>query len=257
MSAGDVRKTQVEALRDYVRWAGSSAPGSRVLELDGVSAAIVPATPKRSIINSVAYDKPESLAAALPELTVAYEDAGIEAWLVWTPEIDAGVVDLLAGGGHRLDGAPLAMMLDLRSWEPRELGDLDWDDRASVEEVGGINDLAYGLEPPDGLTPAMRQPSPSIESRLYRARVDGEVVCVLGTIDHPSSVGVYFVGTKPAHRGKGLAARLMAAALIEARDRGASVSSLQASKLGFPVYERLGYAPHFGIHLYERKRESG
>jgi GNAT superfamily N-acetyltransferase len=94
---------------------------------------------------------------------------------------------------------------------------------------------------------------PPPEVRLYRARVGGEAACVLGTIDHEDDLGFYFVATDPGHRGKGLASRLMAVALADARERGFSTSSLQASPMGQPVYERLGYEAHFRLNLYERR----
>jgi predicted acetyltransferase len=88
---------------------------------------------------------------------------------------------------------------------------------------------------------------------LYDARVDGEVVCVLGTMDHLTDLGFYFVATHPDHRGKGLASRLMSVALVDARERGLETSTLQSSKMGQPVYERLGFETHFRLHMYEHR----
>ena len=91
--------------------------------------------------------------------------------------------------------------------------------------------------------------------RLYQARVDGEPACVLGTVDDGDDCGVYLVATLPEHRGQGLARRLLHAALAEARERGLRTSSLQATKLGYPVYERLGYEPICAIEMWERRRK--
>jgi GNAT superfamily N-acetyltransferase len=62
------------------------------------------------------------------------------------------------------------------------------------------------------------------------------------------------VATDHRARGRGLATRLMTAALIEARERGCRTSSLQASPLGEPVYTALGYQTHFRYAMYERRR---
>ena len=47
--------------------------------------------------------------------------------------------------------------------------------------------------------------------------------------------------------------RLTAVALADAQRRGLATSSLQASALGQPVYERLGFAGDFRLHMYERR----
>ena len=51
----------------------------------------------------------------------------------------------------------------------------------------------------------------------------------------------------------GLAAALMRRALADGRARGNEVSTLQATKLGRPVYERLGYRSFGTIEMWERR----
>jgi predicted GNAT family acetyltransferase len=53
--------------------------------------------------------------------------------------------------------------------------------------------------------------------------------------------GVYWVGTVPAARSRGLAAAVTRAVGNLAFDAGARVVVLQASVMGEPVYRRLGY----------------
>ena len=52
----------------------------------------------------------------------------------------------------------------------------------------------------------------------------------------------------------GLATALMAHALADARERGCTTSTLQATDLGRPVYERLGYRSLGEIQMWERRR---
>ena len=61
------------------------------------------------------------------------------------------------------------------------------------------------------------------------------------------------VGTVPHHRGKHLASNLLRHALNEARERGQTTTSLQASKLGQGIYARLGYRALGEVHLYEKR----
>ena len=244
---------QRRALADCLRMVGSSAPGSAVFERDGVTAAIVPASPHRSIVNSVSYEDPEALLGVLEELGSRYEQAGVDAWTVWVPDFERETIARLEAAGHRFDGKPLAMVLELERFEAPEIGDLDWDAEASPDLLGPMNELAYGDH---GAGMALALAAPPVELvRLYQARVDGEPACVLGTIDHEGDdLGIYFVATDPERRGRGLATRLMVAALADAKRRGLRTSSLQASAMGEPIYRKLGYEPHFHLQLYERRR---
>ena len=65
---------------------------------------------------------------------------------------------------------------------------------------------------------------------------------------------MFLVGTIPESRGRGLARRLLLQALHEVRAAGASVSTLQSSRLGYPVYRRLGYVELCRLGMWERGR---
>ena len=249
----EVWRQQLAFIRSYIFWLGRASAGAEVWEAPGVVAAIVPIAALRSLPNSVAPESAQALAASYDELAKAYADAGVETWTVWLHEDDAEARAFLEAKGHELDGAPVAMAMNLSEWEPEDLGDLDWDTEAGFDELGRLNDLAYGYDPESGMASAIVAPPDDSAIRLYRARADGEVACVLGTIDEGDDSGIIFVATAPAMRGRGLASRLMTAALIEARDRGMRTTSLQASALGSPIYERLGYRTYFRFNIMERR----
>ena len=251
---------QRASLRDYIRMLSKGSSGARLVERAGVIATVTPAVPTRSISNPVSYEDAGALAGAYDELAAAFDDGGIEAWTVWVPEFDVEAIEHLERRGHAFDGAPAAMTLDLARFDPPPLGDLDWDHDCDGPLLGRINDRAYGHESGDGYSAGFTELRVEPPLRLYRAMVDGHPACVMGTIDHqhPTGVdcGVYFVATDPGYARRGLATRLLAAALIEARERGCATSTLQASQAGRPVYEALGYAQQFALHLYERRRDS-
>jgi GNAT superfamily N-acetyltransferase len=147
----------------------------------------------------------------------------------------------------------MAMVLDLALLPAPDTDELDWDAQVAPRVLGRINDLAYGW--PVGTFGAAMSNFGEIEGlRLYQARVDGEPVCVLGTYDDGDDCGIYFVATLEEHRGKGLARRLLHRALAEARERGLATSNLQSTTKGYPVYERLGYAPICRLEMWERRR---
>jgi GNAT superfamily N-acetyltransferase len=243
---------QQRGLTAFVRMFAAGAERSALFERDGVIASIVPAVPERSVINSAVYRDARSLGAGLDDLTRAYEEAGVHAWTVWVPEADRDAAALLEAAEHRLDASPTAMVLDLAGiGEPTSDG-LDWDAMAAVEDVTRINDLAYGFEV-GTFGGGLAGPPPEMPLRLYQARVEGRPACVMATIDDRDDCGIYMVATVKEHRGRGLARRLLHRVLSEARARGLRTSSLQATKFGYPVYERLGYEPICALEMWERR----
>jgi ribosomal protein S18 acetylase RimI-like enzyme len=260
MDLDRAQSLQRGSLRDCIELLATGSAGARLIEFDGVVASATPAVPERSIANSVSYEHAGELAAAYEELAAAFDEDGIRAWTVWVPESDSEAIALLEGRGHAFDGHPGAMTLDLAKFEPPALGDLEWDRDCDGPLLGLINDRAYGHEPEEGYTGALKGLHAEPPLYLYRALVDGEPACVTATIDHEHpwgeiDCGIYFVATDPGYGRRGLATRLLAAALIEARERGCATSTLQASGAGRPVYEALGYERAFDLHLYERRRD--
>jgi ribosomal protein S18 acetylase RimI-like enzyme len=143
------------------------------------------------------------------------------------------------------------MAMDLAELAEPEAGDLDWDDRASLADLSHVNDLAYGDEPG---TFALGLGRPREGAwRLYQARLDGEPASVVGTIDHDGDCGIYFVATLPAAQGRGLARRLLHLALAAARDRGCTTTTLQATRIGRAVYERIGYRDLGVLEMWEHR----
>jgi GNAT superfamily N-acetyltransferase len=234
------------------RAVAAGSPGARVLEPEGVLAIVLPAVPERSIFNAVLYDDAEGLAAALGELGEAYDEAGVEAWTVWSPADDEASAGRLASAGHVLDSSPRAMALELDRFQQPDPGDLEWTGDGSIDAVKLVNDVAYGFEA-GTFERGLGAPPPGTW-RIYEAREGGEPVSVLMTTDVEGDCGVWWVGTVPQSQGRGLAGLLLGVALAEARQRGMETSTLQASARGAPVYTRLGYEDVGELRMWERRR---
>jgi ribosomal protein S18 acetylase RimI-like enzyme len=73
-------------------------------------------------------------------------------------------------------------------------------------------------------------------------------ITILSPTSMGLSAGIYWVGTVPTARGKGLAEICAAMTTNIGFERGAKVVTLQASKLGDPIYRRMGYRE------YDRQR---
>ena len=239
----------LESMRVFFR--GTPRPsGGHAVELDGVVAAVTPAVPERSLPNSVVYDSEEALAAALPELRALYEGAGVRAWTVWVPEYHERARSLLADAGHVLDAAPAAMIAELSQVEPPRSEDPEADADPSLADLGRINDLAYGTG--DSFQRVVGE-GPAHPRSTYIARVDGKPAASVVSQDHAGDCSIWWVATVPEARGRGLAAGLMRRALADGRERGCEVTTLQATKPGRPVYERLGYRSLGAIEMWERR----
>jgi GNAT superfamily N-acetyltransferase len=76
----------------------------------------------------------------------------------------------------------------------------------------------------------------------YVGYVNGEPAACSATITTGEVTGIYWVSTLAGHRKLGLGAALTAHAANEGLTRGAKAVCLQASKMGFPVYQRIGFS---------------
>ena len=232
----------------------AEASGGRAEQIEDVVAAVVPAAPQRSIFNSVFYERTDSLAAALGRLADLYEEVGVAAWAVWTPDADERAAELLGAAGHVLDSEPRAMAMELSEWS-------DAGERAPGVEVveeydrgmlARINELAYGY--PEGDFGAVLGGHEIPGAHVHLARIDGETVGCGMAWDHGEDCEVTWIATIPEYQGRGVGGEIMRACLRGAVERGRRTTTLQASKKGSPVYQRIGYHDVGGLQMWERRK---
>lgn len=241
-----------EGMRHFYRALGAASAGARLVESDGVLACIVPIARRRSYPNAVLYDDVDALADAYPLLERAYAEAGVCAWTVWVPEGDAAAERILRAHGHRLDATPTAMVRQLEGVERPPAGSLEqWTSRGDPAVVGALNDRAYGFGG-DVFARAyadLRAPG----SWQYVGSLGEEPVTCLCASVHGGNCAIDAVATVPEARGRGLSGQLLAHALVDAARRGATTTTLIATALGRPVYERLGYRSFGTRQMWERR----
>lgn len=228
------------------------ATAGHVMRLGGIVAGVNPAAPDRSLFNGVTYQSSHALRQHYDEITALYEQAGVRAWTVWTHVGDTETPLFLAERGHKFDGDPVAMAATLSELVLPAPGDLVWEKTYDPSVVGEINDRAYGFPPPAFAAAMQRWPDDSWHG--YVARIDGKPVATLLTAYVPSGdCGIAAVATLPEYRRKALATRLLAVALEEAKRKGLTTTSLQASPLGTGVYAALGYRDLGRMAMWEHR----
>jgi N-acetylglutamate synthase-like GNAT family acetyltransferase len=235
----------------WYRLIGSGSEGARTLEREGLVAALVPAAPQRSVVNAVAYQHPEALAAAYDEIAASYAEFGAK-WTVWVHHGDRQTATFLEAKGHVLDAAPEAMAADLASNPPRRPPDdalEDWTAAGDLADVGAINDRAYGFGG-DWFSRSLTD-LPAGAVHVYVARRGGQAVACAAVTDAGDNSEVQMVAVVPEARGQGLSRKLIAHGLADAVIRGARTSTLVATKLGRPVYERLGFRGLGPLEMWE------
>jgi ribosomal protein S18 acetylase RimI-like enzyme len=88
---------------------------------------------------------------------------------------------------------------------------------------------------------------------IYVERRDREPVACLMMVDSDGHSEVQMVAVVPEARGAGLAGKLLAHALADAAERGSASATLIATRLGYPVYRRLGFEDVGDFQMWERR----
>lgn len=161
---------------------------------------------------------------------------------------DADLAAAAQAAGFLTSGNPPAMVLEQRLPDAAAPAGVflrrveSDDDAAAFGRVMGVAYGTYGM-PRDcgpalvGTLDVLRAP----HVVAFVALVDGDVAAGAMVIVTHGVAGVYWVGTTPAARGRGLAELCTRAAGNAGFDLGARVAALQASVMGEPIYRRMGY----------------
>jgi len=253
LTDAELERRVLAGLHDEIALFGSCSPTARVIRRSGLTASVSPATPERSLFNSVYADDPDELPGMLDELEATYAAAGVSAWTVWVPAEHPAGTGILAERGHVLDGAPRSMGLALADLRPpeRELPEgVELRPARDLTEVGAVNDAAYGLDRAWG---AALSGEPRVDVRWLVADDGGSAVACAGAIGSGDDICITGVATLPDRQGAGFASQILARLLADAAERGLRTSTLQASRAGAPVYERLGYRDVGNTEMWEKR----
>jgi len=137
------------------------------------------------------------------------------------------------------------MTLDLRGALPVPATSLEVETVRTEEQLVGFREVAFRAfgYPVAGAHLFLNQRLLALpQVALFAGRLDRTIVATSMLIATSGVAGIYWVATGEVHRSRGFGEALTWAAAAAGRERGCAVASLQASKLGRPVYERMGFA---------------
>ena len=228
---------------------GGSARQGVVLEWDALVASIVPHAPDSPALNAAVALEPHEALQALEELAGRYSQAGVRRWGVWLDGDERDARRALQKAGLSLATASPGMAATL---EELDLQDGARARASDLRTVGRVNDQAYGNV--DARLERTLSALPPQRLRAYRVDLEGKAAAVALALHHEQDCGVSFVATIPAARRRGLATTVMHAAMTDARKRGCTTVSLQATDVGERLYARLGFRRLGPMELWERRQ---
>jgi len=237
----------VESLREAARWQRNA----RLVEADGVL-LVRGSTPfPVGLSNAVARLDPGVSPREVVERARAFFGDDGRAFTLWVRGEQDDDLDALARADRFYPIAEIPtpwMTLRKRlpdSEPPRGVTLSRVRDAADVQAVVKVSQEAWA---PVGLPPAE---TASLLARTERmlaphlawvlARIEGRPAATAMVLCSHGVAGVYWVGTSPDARRRGLAELVTRAVGNIGLDAGMRVAALQASQMGHPVYVRMGY----------------
>ena len=239
----DARAAEHNLIAALTAWA-SAGDGGACERRDGALLAGCSA-PMRSFNNVLIEREPEDL-----ERLIEYADRffahGDGRYRLRVRE-DVGPIDdeaFLAVGLTRLGGIPCLAMTP-RSDAHRAAADglsmRPVDDARAVDDHVRVVAQGFDFDPEQlarALTPRLLEDG---SWRGYVGYAGGAPVAASQLVVSGATAGIYYVATVESARGRGFGAAITARAMADAAALGCRTISLQASPMGLPIYERLGF----------------
>jgi GNAT superfamily N-acetyltransferase len=221
-------------LASWEEYAHGSA-GAALKRLGGVSAAVFPSHPERTVYNNALLDRGlgrRERVAAVDEMAAAYASAGVDRYAAWVHESDERMCAELSSRGYVVVETTRAMGMSLDDitvgLQEVDIGALAWPEYL---------DYLWGVGVPAGLLSGAK---PSAFHTLG-ARLGGENVATAIAFDHDGDCGVFNMSTVESARRRGLGTALTTRHLHDATERGCSTASLQSTAMAERVYAAVGF----------------
>jgi GNAT superfamily N-acetyltransferase len=243
MDDATLARLENENMCEWLRVSCGQVPGSLVQATDGV-VAFGSGLPL-ALFNQIAVTDDDATDTGMISAVGALRDRGAPFYVVLRRGIDDRFGPLLLDLGlvSQEEVVP-GMALQPIPPEPARANGLAI---RRVENAAGLDDhirtVVEGFEIPDEITrPWIGQELWLREGcAVYVGYTDGKPVVSGFGIRTGRTIGVYNIGTVEAARRRGYGAAMTARVAADGAAAGCDVAILQASEMGRPVYERLGF----------------
>ncbi|MCC5949243.1 MAG: GNAT family N-acetyltransferase [Nitriliruptoraceae bacterium] len=187
--------------------------------------------------------------AALDAAGDRFRSAGLDWLLKLQPGLDDEVLDHARRRGMHLEEEPV-YAIALRPWTvtaPRPSTALSIDVAGAETIDHAVRGVAEAFDADPGDIGRELGPNlltiPTFTVFIGHLAQEPVATAMLATTRHAGVAGIYSVATRPAHRGRGFATAVTAAALAAAAAQGYDTAVLEPSPAGAPMYRRMGFAP--------------
>lgn len=177
-----------------------------------------------------------------------YDGRGYQVWSLWPVDgaTDAGLEALASNPVMvRPAGVPRPLSTTLEVLEARDGTGIAMFER-TVKAAFGFSEVIQQLPPGAVIAPSA---AGDPDLRFWVGLAAGEPVATAWSVVSDGYVGVYAVGTVPAARRRGYGEVMTAAALGARADLPAL---LQASAMGQPIYQRMGFTEVATVERWRR-----
>lgn len=110
-----------------------------------------------------------------------------------------------------------------------------------------VNEQAFGYKIEQSV---IQEIAPDPDIHLFLLKINERPAAAGMLFFHESVAGIHLVGVLSEYRKRGIAKALMQKMILQARNKGVSTCTLQASSQGFELYKKLGFKTDFVIHSY-------
>jgi GNAT superfamily N-acetyltransferase len=204
--------------------------------------------------------KPDGVKATVDSLQAKLDEGGAPAlWWIGPQSKPDHIGSLLEQHGLQPAGEVpgMAIDLDLMDARPETLANFAIQKVSNLEmQTLWARIAAVGTGFPDDAVHAMARLEATLTDPEYKAQhryiglLNGTPVATSALVLDSGVAGIYAVATIPEARRQGIGRIMTLMPLLEARQIGYRVGTLQASSMGYPIYKKMGFREVCKYNLY-------
>jgi GNAT superfamily N-acetyltransferase len=209
--------------------------------------------------------KPENVDSAIEKFLAKGKKRNVPLqWYIGPDTQPANIGERLAAHGFTTRGDGAGMAIDLMAMNeteplPAGLKIIEVKDDKTLKTWVHVTSVGFGIPEHVELTLVKlfkREIKYNQPEKFYLGILDGKPVSTSMYYLGEGVCGIYFVATLPEARNKGFGFAVTQRALKDGRALGYRVGILQASKMGEPVYHRMGFKEYCRVSSYQWLPES-